>query len=157
MSAADKKPALVLKRLIDAPRERVFMAWIDPVQFAKWWGPHLFTAPKVKLDVRPGGKIDVDMQGPPGSPWEKPFPMGGEFREISRFDRLAFTTHSPDGKGGLAHENLNVVTFADKNGKTEMVLTVTVLRTTPEFAASLAGMEQGWTQSLEKLDAMFAK
>jgi uncharacterized protein YndB with AHSA1/START domain len=154
MSTQVKKPNLVIKRLIDAPRERVFKAWIDPEQFAKWWGPHTFTAPKVKLDVRPGGKIDVDMQGPPGSPFEKPFPMGGEFREISRYDRLVFTTTSPDGKGGVAHENLNEVTFADKNGKTELVLKVTVLRTTPEFAQALKGMEQGWTQSLEKLDAM---
>ena len=153
MSTAAKKPALVLKRLISAPRERVFEAWIDPEQFAKWWGPHTLTAPKVVLDVRPGGKIEVDMQGPKGSPWEKPYPMGGEFREISRFDRLVFTTTIG---GGKVHENLNEVAFADKNGRTEMTLTVTVLRTTPEFAKSLAGMEQGWSQSLEKLAALAA-
>lgn len=154
MSSATKKPALVLKRLISAPRERVFKAWIDPVQFAYWWGPHTFTAPKVKLDPRPGGKIEVDMQGPKGSPWEKPFPMGGEFREVSPFDRLAFTTSTAGPDGALIHENLNEVTFADKGGKTEMTLTVTVLKTTPEFAKSLEGMEQGWSQSLEKLDAV---
>lgn len=151
MNAATKKPALVLKRLISAPRERVFKAWIDPVQFAYWWGPHTFTAPKVKLDPRPGGKIEVDMQGPKGSPWEKPYPMGGEFREVSPYDRLVFTTNIGDGK---VHENLNEVTFVDKGGKTEMTLTVTVLRTTPEFADSLKGMEQGWSESLEKLDAV---
>lgn len=52
------------------------------------------------------------------------------------------------------HENLNEVTFVDKGGKTEMTLKVTVLRTTPEFAKPLEGMEQGWTQSLEKLEAL---
>ena len=70
--SAQTEPRLVIKRLIDAKPERVFNAWIDEKQFAAWWGPHTFTAPKVKLDVRPGGKIEVDMQGPPGSPWEKP-------------------------------------------------------------------------------------
>ena len=145
--------SLVLTRLISAPRARVFKAWTDPKQFAKWWGPHHFTAPKVKLDARPGGKIEVDMQGPPGSPWEKPYPMGGEFREVSPYDRLAFTTSIG---GGAVHENLNEVTFADEGGKTEMSLAVTVLRTTPEFAKSLAGMEQGWSQSLQKLSALLA-
>jgi uncharacterized protein YndB with AHSA1/START domain len=151
MTAAAKKPNLVLKRLIDAPRERVFNAWIDPEQFARWWGPHTFTAPKVRLDPRPGGKIEVEMQGPKGSPWEKPYPMGGEFREVSRFDRLVFTATIG---GGAVHENLNEVLFADKGGKTELTLLVTVLRTTPEFAKPLEGMEQGWTQSLERLDAL---
>jgi uncharacterized protein YndB with AHSA1/START domain len=151
MNAVKKKPNLVLTRLIDASPERVFKAWIDPAQFAKWWGPHHFTAPRVELDVRPGGKITVFMQGPKGSPWEKPYPMGGEFREISRFNRLVFTATLPDGKGGLALENLNEVTFKDKGGKTEMTLTVTVLKHTPEAAGALAGMEQGWSQSLEKL------
>lgn len=150
--SAKTGPRLVLTRLIDAPRERVFNAWIDPKQFAKWWGPHTFTAPVVELDVRPGGKINVHMQGPKGSPWEKPYPMGGEFREISKFDRLVFTSSIG---GGAVHENLNEVTFIDKAGKTEMTLKVTVLRTTPEFAKSLAGMEQGWTESLEKLEALF--
>ena len=154
MSAATKKPNLVITRLIDAPREKVFNAWIDEKQFAAWWGPHTFTAPRVKLDVRPGGKIDVHMQGPKGSPWEKPYSMGGEFREVSRFDRLVFTATLPDGKGGVALENLNEVTFADKDGKTELVLTVTVLKSTREVAGALAGMEQGWSQSLEKLDEL---
>jgi uncharacterized protein YndB with AHSA1/START domain len=151
VSPATKKPALVIRRLIAAPRERVFKAWTDPEQFAYWWGPHTFTAPKVKLDVRPGGKIDVHMQGPKGSPWSKPYPMGGEFREVSPYDRLVFTSNIGDGK---VHENLNEVDFEDVDGKTRLTLTVTVLRTTPEFADSLKGMEQGWTQSLERLESL---
>ncbi len=151
MKTDAKKPALVLKRLIDAPRERVFKAWIDPEQFAYWWGPHTFTTPRVTLDPRPGGKIDIDMAGPKGSPWEKPYPMGGEFREVSPYDRLVFTATIG---GGAVHENLNEVDFKDKGGKTELTLTVTVLRTTPEFADSLKGMEQGWTQSLERLESL---
>ena len=148
MNSAKKKPALVLKRLIAAPRERVFKAWIDPKEFAKWWGPHGFSAPVVELDARPGGKIVVHMQGPAGSPWEKPYPMCGEFKEVSPYGRLVFTAAIGDGK---VHENLNEVDFEDEGGKTALTLTVTVLRTTPEFADSLKGMEQGWSESLEKL------
>ncbi len=149
------EPRLILKYLIDAPPERVFNAWINPKQFAGWWGPHHFSAPQVDLDVRLGGKIDVHMQGPKGSPWEKPYLMGGVFREISRYDRLVFTTTLPDGKGGVALENLNEVSFADKGGKTEQILNVTVLKHTPEMEGALSGMEQGWDQSLERLSTLF--
>jgi uncharacterized protein YndB with AHSA1/START domain len=154
MNTETKKPNLVLTRLISAPRERVFKAWTDPKQFARWWGPHTFTAPVVELDVRPGGKINVQMQGPKGSPWENPYPMGGEFREVSPYDRIVFTATLSDGKGGVALENLNEVTFSDKGGKTELVLKVTVLKSTPEMAGALGGMEQGWSESLEKLAAL---
>jgi uncharacterized protein YndB with AHSA1/START domain len=36
-----EKGNLVLSRTIDAPRESVFQAWIDPKQLKNWWGPHL--------------------------------------------------------------------------------------------------------------------
>ena len=62
MKTVKKKPALVLTRVIDAPRKRVFNAWIEPKQFAAWWGPHHFTAPKVKLESRPGGKDGVNLE-----------------------------------------------------------------------------------------------
>jgi uncharacterized protein YndB with AHSA1/START domain len=154
MSSTTKKPNLVLTRLIDAPRERVFKAWIDPEQFAYWWGPHTFTTPRVKLDARVGGKIDIDMAGAKGSPWEKPYPMHGEFTEVSRYDRLAFTAKLPDGKGGYGLENLNEVTFADKGAKTELTLSVTTLFAAPEMAGALSGMKEGWSQSLERLDSL---
>ena len=35
MSTA-KRPDLVLTRMINAPRERVWKAWTDPKQFGKW-------------------------------------------------------------------------------------------------------------------------
>jgi uncharacterized protein YndB with AHSA1/START domain/DNA-binding transcriptional ArsR family regulator len=57
---------LVLTREFDARREAVFKAWTDPKQMAKWWGPRGFTNPVCEMDVRPGGKIRIDMCGPDG-------------------------------------------------------------------------------------------
>ena len=146
------KQTLTLKRVIGAPRERVWKAWTDPKQFAKWWGPTEFTAPVCELDVRPGGKINVHMKGPDGSPWAEPMPMGGVFLEIVPPERLVFTaTAFPNGKGGWKLENHNTVVLADKGGKTELTLTVVVMKSSPETAGALAGMEEGWSQSLEKL------
>lgn len=118
-----------------------------------WRGPHGFTAPVCELDVRVGGKIDVQMKWPDGSPWEKPMPMGGVFLEIVPPERFVFTTTAfPDGKGGWKLENRNEITVTEKSGKTGLVLRVTVLKSSPDIARALAGMETGWTQSLEKLE-----
>ncbi|MFO1187811.1 MAG: SRPBCC family protein, partial [Alphaproteobacteria bacterium] len=144
---------LLLTRVFDAPRELVFKCWTDPKHFAAWWGPHMFTAPKVELDLRPGGKIFVLMSGPP--PWQR-HPMGGEFREISPPERLVFTSHLEAG-GRLTLQNLNSVTFEDLGGKTRMRLHVRVLVAAPEMAGALGGMEIGWSQSLEKLAAYVVK
>jgi uncharacterized protein YndB with AHSA1/START domain len=146
---------LVLTRLFSAPRAVVWKAWTDPVEFAKWWGPQGFTNPVSKLDVRVGGELLVHMRGPDGSPWEGPMPMGGAFLEIVPPERLVFTTRAfPDGTGDWKLENRNEVAFTDRDGKTELVLRVTVLKSSPEIAPALAGMEAGWSQSLEKLDKL---
>jgi len=146
---------LVLTRLFNAPRALVWKAWTDPVEFAKWWGPKGFTNPVCKLDVRVGGQLLVHMKGPDGSPWEGPMPMGGAFLEIVPPERLVFTARAfPDGTGDWKLENRNEITFTDKGGKTELILRVTVLKYSPEIAQALAGMEMGWSQSLEKLEAL---
>ncbi|HEX7342848.1 MAG TPA: SRPBCC domain-containing protein, partial [bacterium] len=34
---------LVITRIFDAPRRRVFKAWTEPEQMKRWWGPKGFT------------------------------------------------------------------------------------------------------------------
>ena len=46
--------ALVVKRLIDAPRRLVFTAWTQPEHIARWWGPQGFTTIACTMDIRPG-------------------------------------------------------------------------------------------------------
>ncbi len=146
---------LVITRVFDMRRasDLVFKAWIDPKHVERWWGPKGFTNPVCELDARPGGAIRVDMKGPDGVV----YPMGGVYREIVEPERLVFTTTSfEDEQGNPGLENLNTITFAEHNGKTKLTLHVVVIRATPEAAKALAGMEQGWTQSLERLDELVA-
>jgi uncharacterized protein YndB with AHSA1/START domain len=49
------------------------------------------------------------------------------------------------------------VTFAEQGGETTQTLQARVVKTTAEAAPYLAGMEEGWTQSLEHLDEYMAK
>ena len=145
---------LTIIRIFNAPRERVFKAWIDPVQFAAWWGPKGFTNPVCKLDVRPGGAIYDDMTGPDGTV----YPMGGTFREIVEPQRLVFTTTAIESEPGVYMlENLNTVTFEELDGKTKLTLHVEVLKATPEAQYALDGMNTGWSQSIDKLEQFVTK
>lgn len=82
-------------------------------------------------------------------------PMGGAFEEVIAPERLVFITNAmPDKTGQPQLEVRNSVTFEDCNGKTKVTLHAIVLRSTPAVAGAIAGMEQGWTQSLEKLAAL---
>ncbi len=141
-------PNLVLTRVFDAPRALVFRAWTDPKHAAQWWGPKGFANPVCELDVRPGGAIRIDMRGPDGVT----YPMGGVFHEIVEPERLVFTaTALADEKGNPQLEVLNTVTFTELGSKTKVTLQARVVKSTPRAAGALEGMQEGWSQSLDKL------
>jgi uncharacterized protein YndB with AHSA1/START domain len=139
---------LVLTRLIDAPRELVYQAWTDPAHLAQWWGPRSFTNPVCEIDLRPGGAILIHMQGPDGSV----FPMKGTFEEIVSPERLVFVSSAIEDENGVpALEARNTVLFEVAGGKTKLTVIDQVTRVTPDAAFAIAGMEQGWNESLDKL------
>ena len=45
---------LVIARIIDAPREKVFRAWTDPKLMTQWFAPRPWTTPVAETDVRAG-------------------------------------------------------------------------------------------------------
>lgn len=141
-------PDLVLARVLDAPRSLVFKAWTDPVQLARWWGPRGFTNPLCQADPRPGGAIRILMVGPDGSR----FPMDGAFQEVVEPSRLAFTCTAHEVAPGVPGlETLTVATFEERGGRTTLRVVARVLHADPVMAQALAGMEQGWGQSLVRL------
>jgi uncharacterized protein YndB with AHSA1/START domain len=159
---AEIKPSspreLVLTRTFDAPRSLVFKAWTDPQHLAKWWGPKGFTNPVCEADVRPGGAIRIVMRAPSDAPaqFRGDHPMTGIFHEIDEPELLIFSTMVDDADGNRVLEVLNTVTFTEHGGKTTLTLKARVVVATAQASAMLAGMEQGWTQSLERLGKLVA-
>ena len=138
--------------MFDAPRELVFKAWTDPERLKRWWGPKNFTNPVCEIDLRPGGAIRIHMRGPDGTV----YPMTGVFQEIVEPERLVFTSAALDQEGNPPFEVLNTVTFAEQGGKATQTLQARVVKRTAKAAPYLAGMEAGWTQTLERLEAYVA-
>lgn len=153
-SAADKivKEGRFM-RVFEAPRELVFKAWTDPKHLAQWWGPHGFTNPVCEVDARPGGAIRIDMRGPDGTV----YPLRGTYQEIVRPERLSFISSGLDEEGNPLFEALTTVTFAEDGGKTTLRVHVRVIKATAKAASHLAGMEEGWTQNLERLADYLAR
>ncbi len=138
---------MIITRIFDAPRELVFQAWTDPERLKRWWGPKSFTNPVCEIDPRPGGAIRIHMRAPDGVV----YPMTGVFHEVVSPERLVFTSAALDDKGNALFEILNTVTFSEHDGKTKLTVRASVMKATPEALRFLAGMEQGWSQSLDRL------
>jgi uncharacterized protein YndB with AHSA1/START domain len=78
-------------RILDAPRERVYEAFADPAQLAKWWGPKGFTNSFHQFDFRPGGAWRFVMHGPDGTD----YPIANEFVEVVRPEKFAYQNLDP--------------------------------------------------------------
>jgi uncharacterized protein YndB with AHSA1/START domain len=142
MNATALKPTfaereLTITRVFDAPRALVFQAWTDAKHLAQWWGPHGFTNPVCEIDARVGGAIRIHMRGvvPP--------------------ERLVFSNVALDDAGNPILEGLTTVTFADEAGKTRLVVQTRAAAVAEYAVAHIKGMEAGWTQSIERLEALF--
>ena len=151
--ASAVKREVVITRVIDAPRDLVFKAWIDPKRMAQWWGPRGFTNPICELDARVGGAWRIVMRSPTGIE----YPCGGVYREIVEPERLVVTNIATDNQGNPVLDGLTTVIFAQHGGKTKLTLQTRAVAVVAHAAAYLAGMEAGWTQSLERLAEELAR
>ncbi len=145
---------LIITRIFDAPRELVWKAWVEPKHLVEWWGPKDFTNPVCEVDLRPGGAMIIHMRGPDGTI----IPTKGIFHEILEPERLVMSSKAfEDAEGHPQLEVLNTITFDEYEGKTKLTLRAVVVTATAAVAASLAGMEEGWSQSLDKLGELLVK
>jgi uncharacterized protein YndB with AHSA1/START domain len=143
---------VTLERTFDAPRELVFRMWTEPKRMAQWWGPHGFANPVCEVGARAGGKINIVMRAPDGAD----YPMTGTFKEVRAPEKLVFIAYAQDANGKPALEAFTSVTFEDAGGKTKMTLFAHGVGKAPAALQMLAGMQAGWTQSIERLTALVA-
>jgi uncharacterized protein YndB with AHSA1/START domain len=135
-----------LTRTFNAPRELVWQAWTEVDKLQQWWGPPHFTNPRCEIDLRPGGRIHIDMRAPDGVI----YPMGGEYEQIVPPERLVFLTSAVDEQGEPIFVNRNTVVFREVEGGTEISVHAVTIESTPHAMQYLKGMREGWNGSLDK-------
>ncbi len=110
---ADNK--LVIRRLIDAPREEIFAAWLDPESIRQWMCPGDVTSAEAQIDPRVGGRFRIVMRMP-----QEDCDHTGEYTIMERPSKLAFTWIS---KNTDHQPTLVTIELFDRGGRTELVLT----------------------------------
>ncbi len=125
-------------------RERLFRAWTDPVELAKWWGPQGWRVVRCELDVRPGGRGQTWFELPDGSSRS----VGGVYCEVAVPGRLVFTWDG--GQEGAPAEELSIVTveFLEEAGWTTVSIRHHKLTT-----GAAVDMDAGWNSTLDALGA----
>ena len=144
---------LVLTRLIDTPRDKVFRAWTDPEILKRWFAPLPYTTPRAELDVRPGGANLVVMRGPDGVE----FPNRGVYLEVVPNERLVFTdayvaAWEPSQKPFMTV----IITLADEGGRTRYTARVRHWTVADREAHAAMGFHEGWGRCLDQLVALMA-
>lgn len=151
MAKAERMPdqdladrVLEIKRVFDAPRARVFNAFIDPEQLMAWMGPRSHPIFDMRADIRPGGKWRFGLRSLDGTEelWQS-----GIYREVVPNERLAFTFVWDPTPRGLGPETLIEITFADQGKQTLMTFRQTIFDT----KSNRDSHNVGWHSAFDRL------
>ena len=136
---------VTLRRIFNAPIDRVFDAWTKAEVLADWFGPAGYTVTRAEVDLRLGGKYLIVLQSPAGGTI-KHF---GEYVEVTPPEKLVFTwlLENQACKGGenQCAETLVSIDFRRINQTTEIRL---VHERLPNKEA-YDGHEFGWRSTFD--------
>jgi len=128
-----------VRRVIPASPEALFDAWTDAEGMARWMRPGPEMQCRCRLDMRVGGRFEIDMIAPDGTT----LPHTGTYRVVDRPRKLVFTwVSAPTGQ----RESVVTIEFRAAKGGTEIILTHDGL---PPAAAE--PHEGGWQEIIRKL------
>jgi uncharacterized protein YndB with AHSA1/START domain len=148
---------MTLDAEFDAPPDRVWQLWADPLQLERWWGPPTYPATVTSHDLRSGGRVDYHMTGPEGEQprgyWEI-VEADAPHRLVFR-DGLANADGTPNSDMPLTEARVTIAEIRD--GRTRM----TIQSIFPDSAAMeqliAMGMEEGLKQAVGQIDAILAE
>jgi uncharacterized protein YndB with AHSA1/START domain len=135
---------MTIRRVFEAPRERVWREWTEPARFADWFGGPQSEVPlsTVTMDVRPGGAWRATMFA--GSD-RREIQWKGEYREVDEPERLAFTIS--DQPGDDVYELVSIVLTDLGDGRTEMLFEQRGHMQPEQYE----GAKQGWASFFDRI------
>jgi uncharacterized protein YndB with AHSA1/START domain len=143
MADAATDHQVLITRIFDAPRDRVFAAWTDPDEVAAWYGPEHFDTPRdlVHIDLRVGGRYELTMVRRDSG---ERFALGYEIIEL-RPPALLVLLADPMPEAGSSEPIRTRIELFDHGEKTRMTLT------DGPYARNAGYAEAGWNAAFDKL------
>jgi uncharacterized protein YndB with AHSA1/START domain len=139
---------ILITREFDAPKHLVYRAWTTPELVKRWWSGRQGEMTIAEIDLRVGGRWRYVMVAEGG----QEVAFHGTYREIVPNQRIVTTQvyempGAPEGEGAL-----NIVTFAEVDGRTTLTLLVQTASKEDRDAIINSGMEVGMQQQLDLLE-----
>jgi len=142
---------IVLVKVLNHPRHKVFAAWMNPDALAQWYGPKDLSIENHEADIREGGIWRFDMVGLFEGKQQR-FANLIRFLEIVPDERIVME-HGAEDSDDPDRFRVTVTFDEQSDGKT--VLTLRQLHPTPErrrFVIGFGAVEYG----LQTLDGLAA-
>jgi uncharacterized protein YndB with AHSA1/START domain len=140
-------PALTIKRTFNAPRERVFDAFITPNAIRDWFGGPGSNVSDVTFDARDGGRYRILMKNSAG----EDFNVGGTITEFRKPERLAYTFRWEEDDPQTERDTFITIDFIARGNQTEMIFTHEGLAS----ETSRDNHTKGWNSGFDKLASAF--
>lgn len=152
--APDPERDLILTRLIDAPREKLFRAWTEPALLEQWFAPRPWTVARAETDVRPGGASLIVMHSPEG----QEFPNHGVYLEVVRNERLVLTDAYVSAWEPAEKPFMTVIlSFEEAGGKTRYTALVRHWTASDRQTHENMGFHDGWGRATDQLAELAAR
>jgi uncharacterized protein YndB with AHSA1/START domain len=137
---------VTIERIVKAPVDKVWDAWTQSSQFAKWFGaPGKVDPASAASDLKVGGAWKVTTVGDDGSK----FPFSGKYRELNKPGKLVLTFDDPSNPANPNVEVVIVMLQDLGDGKTQMIMTQAGNLPDAEYEGPL---KKGWNGFFDKLD-----
>jgi uncharacterized protein YndB with AHSA1/START domain len=151
----DPRLDLVLERVVDVPRELVWLAWTTPAHVMKWFTPAPYTTIACEIDLRPGGIFRTVMRSPEG----EEFPNVGCYLEVVRHERLVWTValgpgFRPANNSPIGIAFTAVISLAPHGTGTKYTATVMHKDAEGRDQHERMGFHDGWGKALDQLVAV---
>lgn len=140
---------IVMSRMFDASRDKVWAAFTDPKHVSKWYGGHGFTNPVCEMDVRPGGVWRHVMRTPDGQEYRQEF----VFVEVSKPEKLVWQSRDHGKvKSGGPPTCVMTVTLEEAGKQTKWTLVAKFDSIADRNAATTMGFAEMIEQGCEKFN-----